>query len=170
MKAPNPDSQIEQHYIMKESVLRMRKWAGMAVALVCIISGLALLGYCWRQQLFDQATTPPVANSRWTVTGSLNVSRYGHTSTLLVSSKVLVVGGGGALCYETSPTSRYRFSTVNSSAEVYTPIAIPKITGASVSGKKLIVRGEYFEPGAVILLNDEVQRTRNDGQSPKTIR
>jgi hypothetical protein len=89
---------------------------------------------------------------------------------LLVSSKVLVVGGGGALCYETSPTSRYRFSTVNSSAEVYTPIAIPKITGASVSGKKLIVRGEYFEPGAVILLNDEVQRTRNDGQSPKTIR
>lgn len=37
-----------------------------------------------------------------------------------------------------------------------------------VAGKKLFVYGENFEIGAVILLNGEEQKTKNDGQNPKT--
>ena len=41
--------------------------------------------------------------------------------------------------------------------------------GASVSGKKLIVTGENFGEGAVILLNDVKQKTATDEISPTTI-
>ncbi|HEY3137238.1 MAG TPA: hypothetical protein VGL29_14515 [Blastocatellia bacterium] len=37
-----------------------------------------------------------------------------------------------------------------------------------MSGKHLIVRGENFELGAVILLNGVQERTVSDSQSPKT--
>jgi TolB protein len=43
------------------------------------------------------------------------------------------------------------------------------ITSASVTGKKLFVGGENFDPGAVILLNGEEQITKNDGDNPKTV-
>jgi hypothetical protein len=39
---------------------------------------------------------------------------------------------------------------------------------ASVSGKKLIIAGENFDDGAVILINGESQKTRNDDQDPQT--
>ncbi len=45
---------------------------------------------------------------------------------------------------------------------------LPRITGASVSGKKLIVSGENFDSGAVILLDGKKQKTANDGQNPST--
>ena len=38
----------------------------------------------------------------------------------------------------------------------------PKISGASVSGKKLFVFGESFQMGAVVLLNGDEQGTLND--------
>jgi hypothetical protein len=38
-----------------------------------------------------------------------------------------------------------------------------------VSSKKLIVLGEGFQPGALILLNGEAQKTKNDEQSPTTM-
>ena len=44
-----------------------------------------------------------------------------------------------------------------------------RITNASISGKKLFVTGENFEPGVVILLNGEQQITRNDDQNPTTL-
>jgi photosystem II stability/assembly factor-like uncharacterized protein len=47
------------------------------------------------------------------------------------------------------------------------PVAIPKIIGATVAGKKLIVLGENFYPRAAILINGEEQITRNDDQSPQ---
>jgi hypothetical protein len=43
-----------------------------------------------------------------------------------------------------------------------------RISGASVVGKRLFVVGENFDPGAVILLDGEEQKTRNDDQKPKT--
>ena len=39
---------------------------------------------------------------------------------------------------------------------------------ASVSGKRLFLTGENFHAGAVILLNGEEQKTRNDGVNPQT--
>ncbi len=45
----------------------------------------------------------------------------------------------------------------------------PRITGASVSGKNLIVTGEGFDRGAVILVDGVEQRTRSDESRPATI-
>ena len=55
------------------------------------------------------------------------------------------------------------------SAEIYGLIPIIKITSASVSGKKLFLSGENFLVGAVILLNGEEEKTRNDDQNPSTV-
>jgi 6-phosphogluconolactonase len=44
----------------------------------------------------------------------------------------------------------------------------PKILGASVVGRKLIVVGQNFDVGAVVLLNGEAQVTVNDDQNPST--
>lgn len=46
--------------------------------------------------------------------------------------------------------------------------AEPKITSASVSGKKLMVFGEGFASGAVILVNGEREKTKNDDQNLRT--
>jgi hypothetical protein len=45
----------------------------------------------------------------------------------------------------------------------------PKILNARVQGKKLIVTGENFAPGAVILVNGEPQKTKNDSDLPSTM-
>ena len=44
----------------------------------------------------------------------------------------------------------------------------PKILNVRVKGKKLILTGENFMQGAVILVNGEPQKTRNDEDSPST--
>jgi hypothetical protein len=48
------------------------------------------------------------------------------------------------------------------------PLLLPRITSASVSGKKLIVIGENFAAGAEIILNDKNQKTINDPAGPAT--
>jgi uncharacterized membrane protein len=49
-----------------------------------------------------------------------------------------------------------------------TPPPIPKITSASVAGKRLLVFGEDFDIGAVILLNGAEQKTITDDQNLRT--
>jgi acetyl esterase/lipase len=46
--------------------------------------------------------------------------------------------------------------------------AEPKITSAEVRGKKLMVFGEGFVSGAVILVNGEREKTKNDDQNLRT--
>ena len=48
-------------------------------------------------------------------------------------------------------------------------VSPPRVAGASVSGKNLIVTGEGFDRGAMILINGVEQRTRNDESKPATI-
>ncbi|MEN3333031.1 MAG: hypothetical protein V7641_2396 [Blastocatellia bacterium] len=46
----------------------------------------------------------------------------------------------------------------------------PVIIAVSIAGKHLIVRGENFDSGAVILLNGERQKTTHDDADPTTLR
>jgi hypothetical protein len=54
-------------------------------------------------------------------------------------------------------------------ASILQPQNAPRITDARVKGRKLILTGENFGDGAVILVNGEPQKTRNDEGSPSTI-
>jgi len=45
----------------------------------------------------------------------------------------------------------------------------PRIFSARVKGKKLILEGENFAPGAVVLINGEPHKTKNDPESPSTV-
>ncbi|HET9530101.1 MAG TPA: kelch repeat-containing protein [Blastocatellia bacterium] len=110
-------------------------------------SGQVLVAGGRSAELYDPAT------GKWNTTANLNTSRFGHTATLLPNGKVLVAGGA------------------DNTAELYDPEALdpaPRIMNASVSGKKLIVTGENFDPGAVILLNGQEQKSKNDKQNPQT--
>jgi N-acetylneuraminic acid mutarotase len=100
-------------------------------------------------ELYDADT------GKWSFTSNLNTPRSEHTVTLLHDGKALLVGGG------------------LSSAELghnFAAVAFPRpaITMASVKGKKLIITGENFKGGAVILINIEERGTRNDDENPKT--
>jgi len=45
----------------------------------------------------------------------------------------------------------------------------PRIASASISGKNLIILGDHFQEGAVIEINGNAQRTRNDQPDPTTL-
>jgi hypothetical protein len=50
------------------------------------------------------------------------------------------------------------------------PSLLPKITGASINGKKLFVTGENFDLGASIIINDVKQKkVSNDLDRPSTL-
>ncbi len=109
-------------------------------------------------KFFNSAELYDPATGKWNTTASLNTARSAHTATLLGDGKVLVVGGYDGIGHLRS-------------AELYDPeppIPAPRIIGASVIGKKLIVVGENFDNGAVILINGEQQKTQSDGENPQT--
>jgi hypothetical protein len=70
----------------------------------------------------------------------------------LLAAGVLCFGGGPAV----------RASAIQSDDP-------PKILNAKVKGKKLIVTGQNFAPGAVILVDGEPQKTKNDPAFPTTM-
>ncbi|HEY3139412.1 MAG TPA: kelch repeat-containing protein [Blastocatellia bacterium] len=105
-------------------------------------------------ELYDAAT------GSWSDASNLITARQSHTATLLPDGRVLVAGGvDGDFDIGTDFLA---------TAEIYGAVAIPRIISASVSGKNLVVLGESFDPGALILLNGEEQRTVSDEQNPKT--
>jgi hypothetical protein len=69
----------------------------------------------------------------------------------------LVLLAAGALGFDAG-AFRVHASTIQSNA--------PKILNARVKGKKLIVTGENFSDGAVILIDGEPQKTKNDSDFP----
>ena len=94
----------------------------------------------------------------WSLAGSLKTQRFNHTATLLPDGIPLIVGG----------TVDFNVGSLASVELGNTFVSLPKITMASVAGKKLIVVGENFSPDAVILINGEAHKTRNDDQNPQT--
>ena len=66
-------------------------------------------------------------------------------------------------------TSRTGTMTIAGQIIVVTQAAADlKIISATVSGKKLLISGEGFDEGAVILLNGEKQKTVNNDADPST--
>jgi WD40 repeat protein len=106
-------------------------------------------------ELYDPAT------GSWTATPDLNVARGFHQATLLPNGKVLVAGGFGPL--------NIADAFISASELFDGTAALPRITGASISGKKLLVQGQNFDDGAKLLLNDEKQKSVNDELSPTTL-
>ena len=96
----------------------------------------------------------------WRFAGSLKTRRFYHTATILPDGIPMIVGGS------------VEFRDALDSVELgntFAAVTPPKITMASVVGRKLIVVGENFDPDAVILINGEEQKTRNDDQNPQTM-
>ncbi|HSB07976.1 MAG TPA: kelch repeat-containing protein [Blastocatellia bacterium] len=97
----------------------------------------------------------------WSLAGSLKTRRSYHTATLLPDGIPLIVGGF-------SQDQTWSVDALDSVELGNTFVTLPKITMASVAGKKLIVIGENFYPDSVILINGEELKTRNDDQNPGT--
>jgi hypothetical protein len=109
-------------------------------------------------ELYDSAT------GIWSITSNLNIPRESHAAIVLPNGKALIVGGLSSTVTSNSVSDL-------DSAELgynFPAVTAPKITMASVAGKKLIVVGENFDSGAVILINGEEQATRNDVVNPGT--
>src|SRR6185295_9306391 len=88
----------------------------------------------------------------WSFAGDFNTPRASHTATILPDGKPLLVGGVW------SPGDGSTISRLLASVEpgnTFAAVTLPKITMASVAGKKLIVVGENFNPDSVILINGE---------------
>jgi len=84
------------------------------------------------------------------------------------AGKVCIVGTTGT--FQPIPTSASIESVHGGfDAFVIKIVSPPRIAGASVSGKNLIVTGEGFDGGAVILIDGVEQRTRNDESKPATV-
>ncbi len=65
----------------------------LILALVSLMSGLALSAYSGSLHLSGPVTIPLMMNPSWTFTGNLNTGRGDHTVTLLSDGHVLVAGG-----------------------------------------------------------------------------
>jgi hypothetical protein len=117
---------------------------------ILVAGGSSLIGSLDSSELYDPRT------GIWSFTSNLNTPRSYHTATLLPDGKVLIVGGASSSVLDSAELG-YNFAAVP-----------PTITMASVSGKKLIVVGENFNSNALILINAEEQKTRNDDQNPQT--
>ena len=83
--------------------------------------------------------------------------------------------GGSQLLLSLTPSGQGYSATFNIGLAGVTgttpaPSAPPVITGASISGKQLIVTGANFSLGAALLMNGEKQKkTTNDASSPSTM-
>jgi photosystem II stability/assembly factor-like uncharacterized protein len=80
--------------------------------------------------------------------------------------------GNGTIDYsvDANQGTAPRTGTLSIAARVFTVLqpGLPvRISSALVEGKRLLVSGENFDPGAMLLLNGVEQKTRNDDANPK---
>ena len=114
-------------------------------------------------------------------TGRVSVTASGEctwtattaASWISITSSTSGTAGSGAINYSVAANpgrdSRTGVLIFAGRALTVTQAGLPvRINSASVQGRKLLVLGENFDPGAVILLNGEAQKTKPDGQNPET--
>lgn len=92
----------------------------------------------------------------------------GHGVALDSAGSIYLAGYTLSLDLPTTPGSFQAAFSSAGNAFVAKILMGAGITSARVKGRKLLVFGDNFEDGAVIVLNGEEQRTRNDEQNPKT--
>jgi photosystem II stability/assembly factor-like uncharacterized protein len=97
-----------------------------------------------------------------------NEPSFGSAIAVDGAGKTYVAGTTGLPVFV--PSARLAESAQGGSDAFVVKIAsAPRITGASISGKSLIVAGEGFDPGAVILVGGVEQRTKNYESRPATV-
>lgn len=115
-----------------------------------------------------------VAINNDSIPKSLNVSVKGLGVSGTLVGEQSTAGAYWQALDPFAPTDSSSFSitvpalSVTTVAASLNPSSGPRITEASISGKKLFVTGENFDVGAVILMNGDKQKTSNDEQSATT--
>jgi hypothetical protein len=129
--------------------------------------GLGTSLFCWASPGATQAAAGDLDLSfnGGTVTTDF-FGLFDQVSQLAIQSDGRIVAAGYTTAgLATNKTTNSDFAL----ARYESGIVVPKITGASVSGKSLIVAGSNFDSGAKILLNRQEEKTRNDDQSPTNV-
>jgi protocatechuate 3,4-dioxygenase beta subunit len=117
------------------------------------------------QLFFDDSFTDQVhAQSPYNAKGSRNTRN---------SQDGIYRNGGSQLLLNVSQSGQGYAATFDIGLEGITqtdpPSDPPTISGASVSGKQLIVTGQNFDSGAKVYLNGDKQKTSNDASSPAAV-
>jgi protocatechuate 3,4-dioxygenase beta subunit len=117
------------------------------------------------QLFFDDTLTDQVhAQSPYNAKGSRNTRN---------SRDGIYNGGGSRLLLNVAQSGQGYAATFDIGLEGVTqtdpPSGPPVISGTTVSGKQLIVKGQNFDSGAKVFLNGSKQKTGNDEASPSAI-
>ena len=95
--------------------------------------------------------------------GGSNVS-WGQAIAVNAAGDVYVAGWTEA---SDLPTRGAMQATYSGQVDAFLfKVGAPRITGVSLAGKQLVVSGENFDQGAVMLVNGEQQKTENDAMNP----
>jgi hypothetical protein len=78
---------------------------------------------------------------------------------------MLAVAATGRIGFEINSGAR----NAQAAQQEQVPDTAPKIINARLNGKKLIITGENFGEGAVILVNGVAQKTKNDSENPTSM-
>ena len=101
--------------------------------------------------------------SKWSPVGS---GVNGFVDVIAFSDEYMYVAGGFTTAGGKSAFNFARWALPQTETD---PLLVsPKITGISISHKKLTVLGERFDQGAVLLLNGFAQKTENDSENLAT--
>jgi len=91
-----------------------------------------------------------------------------NSVALDASGNVFVAGDTESFDFQTTPGAFQTVGPIGYKAFVIR-IGVPKILNITIDGKKLIIHGEGFDSGAVILVDGTQQRTTVDPANPTTV-